>query len=226
MIVSLPAAAQTQQPIRVHCGGPTYTDSKGQVWQADFGFKGGNATSRSVNVAGTPDPLLDETSRVNNTSTASIVYTFPVANGTYHVNPHFAETSGHLEQVGARVFNVKIQGTTVFKNLDVYAAAGANLSFVEGADIPVTNGSVTIEFDNPVGYAKVDAIEILPLASSAPSLSLNFVIRTERRLPELLATRLPRRSSLLTEAFLCRTEKPPACCSPHRVRWESTRNFR
>jgi hypothetical protein len=175
MIVSLPAAAQTQQPIRVNCGGPTYTDSKGQVWQADFGFKGGNATSRSVNVAGTTDPLLDETSRVNNTSTASLVYTFPVANGTYHVNLHFAETSGHLEQVGARVFNVKIQGTTVFKNLDVYAAAGANLSFVEGADIPVTNGSVTIEFDNVVGYAKVDAIEILPLASSAPSLSLNFV---------------------------------------------------
>jgi hypothetical protein len=112
---------------------------------------------------------------VNNTSATPLVYTFPVANGNYHVNLHFAETSSRLEQVGARVFNVKMQGTIVFKNLDIYAAAGANLAFVEGADIPVSSGSLNIEFDNVVGYAKVDAIEILPLASSAPSLSLNFV---------------------------------------------------
>jgi hypothetical protein len=32
MIASLPATAQTQQPIRVNCGGASYTDSKGQVF--------------------------------------------------------------------------------------------------------------------------------------------------------------------------------------------------
>lgn len=175
LIVSLPAAAQTQQPVRVNCGGPSYTDSKGQVWQADFGFKGGTATSRNATIAGTPDPQLDETSRVNNNSASPLVYTFPVANGIYHVNLHFAETSGRLEQVGARVFDVKIQGNTVFKNLDIYGTAGANLALVEGADVPVINGSLIIEFDNVVGSAKVDAIEILPLASSEPSLALSFV---------------------------------------------------
>lgn len=175
MMASLPATAQTQQPIRVNCGGPSYTDSKGQVWQADFGFNGGTATSRSANIAGTPDPQLDETSRVNNTPSTPLVYTFTVANGIYHVNLHFAETSGRLEQVGARVFNVKMQGTTVFNNLDIYATAGANLALVEGADIPVNNNSLTIEFDNVVGSAKVDAIEILPLASNEPSLAMNFI---------------------------------------------------
>jgi len=30
---SLPAAAQTQAPIRIDCGGGSYTDSKGQLWQ-------------------------------------------------------------------------------------------------------------------------------------------------------------------------------------------------
>ena len=174
LIASLPAAAQTQQPIRVNCGGPSYTDSKGQVWQADFGFKGGTATSRNANIAGTPDPQLDETSRVNNNSVSPLVYTFPVANGIYHVNLHFAETSGRLGQVGARVFNVKMQGTPVFNNLDIYATAGASLALVEGADIPVSNGSLTIEFDNVVGSAKVDAIEILPLVSNEPSLAMNF----------------------------------------------------
>jgi hypothetical protein len=174
-VLWFPKAALAQQPIRVNCGGTSYTDSKGQVWQADFGFNRGTAVSKNVIVAGTPDPLLDETSRVNSTSATPLIYTFPVANGNYHVNLHFAETSSRLEQVGARVFNVKMQGTMVFKNLDINAAAGANLAFVEGADIPVSSGSLNIEFDNVVGYAKVDAIEILPLATSTPSLSLNFV---------------------------------------------------
>jgi len=108
-------------------------------------------------------------------SAVPLVYPFPVANGSYHVNLHFAEISGRFEQVGARVFNVKIQGTVVFKNLDIYAIAGSNLALIEGADIPVNSGFLTIEFENLVGYAKVDAIEILPLASSAPLLSLRFV---------------------------------------------------
>jgi hypothetical protein len=168
-------AAQAQQPIRVNCGGPNYIDSKGQLWQADYGFSGGTAVSRSASIAGTPDPQLDQSSRVNNTSATPLVYTFLVANGNYHVNLHFAEISGRSEQVGARIFSVKIQGAVVFKNLDIYAAAGANFVLVEGADIPVSSGSLSIEFENVVGYAKVDAIEILPLASSAPALSLKFV---------------------------------------------------
>jgi hypothetical protein len=68
-----------------------------------------------------------------------------------------------------------MQGIPVFNNLDIYASAGANLALVEGADVPVSNGSLTIEFDNVVGSAKVDAIEILPLVSNEPSLALNFV---------------------------------------------------
>ncbi len=38
LLAGLPAAAQTQQPIRVNCGGANRTDSNGQVWQADTGF--------------------------------------------------------------------------------------------------------------------------------------------------------------------------------------------
>jgi len=175
VVLCFPEAALAQQPIRVNCGGPSYPDSRGQVWQADYGFSGGTAGSKSASIAGIPDPQLDQTSRVNNTSAIPLVYTFPVANGSYHVNLHFAEISSRFEQVGARVFNVKIQGTVVFKNLDIYATAGANLALIEGADIPVNSGSLNIEFENLVGYAKVDAIEILPLASSAPLLPLRFV---------------------------------------------------
>ncbi len=174
IVLGFPKGAQAQQPVRVNCGGANYTDSKGQIWQADYIFSGGSSVTKNATIAGTPDPALDQTSRQNN-SASPIVYTFPLANGTYHVNLHFAETTNRSQQVGARVFTVKMQGTTVFSNLDIFAAVGANASLVEGADIPVSNGSMNIEFDNVVGYIKVDAIEILPVPSSTPSLSLNFV---------------------------------------------------
>ncbi len=59
----LPATAQTQAPVRVNCGGPSYTDSKGNVWQADFGFTEGMTETNSNPVTGTPDPALFGTYR-------------------------------------------------------------------------------------------------------------------------------------------------------------------
>ncbi len=42
-----PKGARAQQPIRVNCGGPGYTDSMGRVWQADADFTGGVASQIS-----------------------------------------------------------------------------------------------------------------------------------------------------------------------------------
>jgi hypothetical protein len=61
----------------------------------------------------------------------------------------------------------------VFQNLDIFAAAGARTALLKGADVTVSNGILSIEFDNLVPNAKVDGIEILP-ASSGPLLTLNF----------------------------------------------------
>jgi hypothetical protein len=90
------------------------------------------------------------------------------------VNLLLAETYWKLQSVGARVFNVKGQGNLVFQNLDIYATVGANTALVKGFDVSVTNGAISIEFDNVVDKAKVDAIEILPV-SSTPTMTLNFV---------------------------------------------------
>jgi hypothetical protein len=163
-----------QKPIRVNCGGPSYTDSKGQVWQADTGFTGGTATSTSMKIAATPDSPLFQTARVNNTS-SPVTYTFPVASGNYHVNLFFAETSRQLDSVGARVFNVQMQGIPTFTRLDIFAEAGAGTALVEGADIPVANGMVNIEFDNVMQNAKIDAIEIIPLSNATPIVALSFM---------------------------------------------------
>lgn len=50
----VPKGAYGQEPIRVHCGGPAYTDSKGQFWQADTGFNGGTTSSTTQKLGERP----------------------------------------------------------------------------------------------------------------------------------------------------------------------------
>ena len=177
LALGFPKGVLAQQPIRVNCGGPTYTDSKAQVWQSDAGYFSGPTSTYSTTspVSGTADPKLFQSERYISGS-APMTYSFPVANGAYHVNLLFAEIYAPLDVVGARVFNVKIQGNLVFPNLDIFAVAGASTALVKGTDVLVQNGVLSIEFDNVVQNAKVDAIEILPVAAgpSGPPLTLNF----------------------------------------------------
>jgi hypothetical protein len=168
-----PKGAPAQEPIRVRCGGPSYTDSIGRVWQADAYFTGGVKSQIAATMTGTADPTLYQTARKTDSTTASFQYNFPVSNGTYHVNLYFAETYSSLFHVGGRVFNVKMQGNLVFQNLDMFAEAGADAPLIKGADVTVSSGTLTLEFDNVVGNAKVMAIEILP-GASGPLLMLNF----------------------------------------------------
>jgi len=157
-----------QQPIRVNCGGPSFTDSKGQIWQADTGYNGGSMESIAGTYTGTPDPTLLATYHWNPTS-----YSFAVANGQYHVNLYFAEANPSAEVAGARVFNVSLQGTVVFANLDIFKTVGANAALVDGADLTVSNGAITIGFTPVAGLMpKINAIEILPVIQ--PTLTLNF----------------------------------------------------
>lgn len=174
-LLCLPAAAQTQSPLRVKCGGSSYTDSRGRVWQADYGFNTGSTFSTSSPISGTPDQTLYQTGRINSSTSAPLLYRFPLPNGNYHVNLYFAETSNRMSGVGKRVFNVKLQGNTVFSNLDIFAIAGADAALVQGVDIVVANGEAAIEFDNVVRNPLINAIEILPISNTSPALALSFV---------------------------------------------------
>ena len=166
----LPAAAQT--PIRVNCGGPNYTDTKGQVWQADFGYSGGTAGSVTSSVAGTSDPVLFEDFRKNPAS-----YSFQVPNGQYQLNLYFDEATPRAEKITGRVFNVSVQGNVVFPELDIFAAAGANAALIKSANVSVTNGALTIGFTRVVGLdPEISAIEILPASgvTTGPVMTFHF----------------------------------------------------
>ena len=172
LLACLPVAAQTQQPIRINCGGASYTDSNGQVWQADTGYNTGIASTNTATTTATSNPMLYRSNRYN-VSAGPMLYSLPVANGRYRVNLLFAENTSELQTVGARVFNVKLNNTVVLRNFDIFAAAGANTALVESFNTSVTNGTMLIEFDRLVQNPKVNAIEILPLGNS-PQLTLKF----------------------------------------------------
>lgn len=172
VLACLPAAAQTQQPIRVNCGGASYTDTNGQIWQADYGFNTGVASTNTATTTGTSDPTLYRSNRYN-PNAAPLIYNFAVSNGAYRVNLLFAENAGGQQSVGARVFNVQLNGSLVLRNFDIFATVGANTAVVEGFNTTVTNGQMIIELDKLVQNPKINAIEILPLANS-PLMTLKF----------------------------------------------------
>ena len=182
---SLPIAAQTvpgatqtsatPQTIRVNSGGGAYTDGNAQVWQADTGFNNGTVASNTANIAGTANqPLFHSTRYGLGSKGAPLIYTFPVAAGSYHVNLYFAETSPKSQKVGARFFNVKIEGNLAFQNLDVFANVGANTALEKSANAVVTDGNLTIELDSVQGLAEINAIEITQILAT-PQLTLNFI---------------------------------------------------
>jgi Malectin domain len=174
-LASLPAAAQTQQPIRVKCGGAAYTDSKHQNWAADSGNNGGLVSQLTGPISGTQDPALFQSGRMAS-DTGPLIYTFPVANGAYHLNLYFAELNPADDHAGGRMFNVKVQGSVVMPELDVFSLVGANAALIKSRDVAVSDGSLQIEFDNLPGHdrGKVTAIEITQ-TQPAPELSMKFV---------------------------------------------------
>jgi Malectin domain len=168
----LPAAAQTQQAIRVNCGGGGYTDSSGRVWQADTGYNTGTASTNTASTTGTSDPALSRSNRFNRDS-IPMIYAFAVANGNYRVNLLFAENSTAVQSVGGRVFNVQLNNQPVLQNFDIFATVGANAAVVESFNTSLSNGKMAIQFDRVVENPKINAIEIMPLGS-APLLTLKF----------------------------------------------------
>lgn len=141
-------------PIRVRAGGAAYTDPSGNVWSADTGYTGGSTYYTTHAITNTTTQPLYQKERYGN-----VTYKFAVPNGTHTVTLKFAEL--YWTKTGQRVFNVAINGTTVLSNFDIFAHAGAQYKALdESFSVPVTTGTVTIQFTTVVNNAKVDAIQI------------------------------------------------------------------
>ena len=60
------------------------------------------------------------------------------------MNLYFAEP--YYKKAGSRVFDVQMQGATVFSGLDASCQAGADHALVKSAQVSVTQGRIIIRF--------------------------------------------------------------------------------
>ena len=168
---SVPTATPTRTPTpivsstwRVNAGGPSYTDTLGNVWAADENYNGGSTVASGGTITGTNDSTLYDTQRYGTFS-----YSFAVPAGSYQVTLKFAETYSGDFSTGTRVFNVSINGASVLSNQDIFAQAGSNAADDKTfSNISPSGGMITITFTGGTSSdanAVVEALQVLPMPS-------------------------------------------------------------
>ena len=148
-------------PLLINCGGSGYIESDtGKTWLADRFFIGGLTYDR----AGTyniQERVPNEMYRTGRFGPFRYEITAPV--GVYDITLHFAETS--LSGNGTRVFNVSLEDTVTYPELDI-VALGGGVNFVPivlKSQVIVTDGLLSIAFANLIPDRKnpiVSGIEV------------------------------------------------------------------
>lgn len=159
-----PAPAATPPPavagiIRIKAGASApFTDSQGNVWQADQGFNGGDTIERSdLSITNTTEPGIYRSEHYSMDS-----FSTPLANGKYLVKLHFCETYDGITGPGQRVFTFNVQGHE-FKDFDVWVKAGGQyMPYVEAVPVEITDGKLLITFTTNVENPQINGIEIIP----------------------------------------------------------------
>lgn len=178
------AAAADVVAFRVNAGGPSLTGTP--AWSADTGgapspyvnaAQTGNATfstSTAIDVshpsipAGTPAQLF-QTERWDPGAAPEMEWNFPVTTGKrYEVRLYFAEIYSGTQAVGARVFDVVVDGKLVLDNYDVFAKVGANKGVVERVQI-TSDTNIDVDLLHVVENPAIKGIEIVELAATTPS---------------------------------------------------------
>ena len=151
---------------RVNAGGSSYTDTLGQVWEADNPYVsfGRSFTVTGAAIAGTDDDVLFRSERWDHPSDDPMRFDFQVENGLYQVRLGFAEIYGL--KAGERVFDVIINDQVVIKLHDIFSKVGANTADIEEFTTEVTRGRLTVTFKH---------VKENPKASKYQSMSLNFL---------------------------------------------------
>jgi len=152
---------QVQSVYRIHTGGGAYTNSAGLLFIGDSYFNTGSVVTTTAAIANTTDGPLYQSQRTDAAAAPELQYSIAVPQGTYTVKLFFAEIVA--TGAGQRVFNVRLENTTVLTNFDIFTAAGgANKAITRSFNVTVTDGTLNITFLHVTGDPLVAAIEVLP----------------------------------------------------------------
>ncbi|WP_193210601.1 malectin domain-containing carbohydrate-binding protein [Luteolibacter marinus] len=156
--------------LRVNVGSAgSYVDSLNQTWSADFGYNTGYSEATTNAIAGTAEPVIYQTRRIDRSSGAELKYQFTVPNGSYEVRLHFAEVWSGAFATGIRVFDVSLEGNLALDGLDVFAEAGANNAYIAAVPVTVADGALNIDFQRVIQNPNLSGIEIFPVLGGGAS---------------------------------------------------------
>jgi malectin (di-glucose binding ER protein) len=179
-LYSLPAdgctAADPSILYRVNAGGPALPSwDCGPDWTADtdssspFRNTGSSAASygpvTSVDAtvpAATPASIFSS-ERWDPSGGTEMAWSFTAPAGRHvRVRLYLSDRCSCTTQPGKRVFDVRIDGSTVLDNWDANAAVGHNVGTMRAFDI-TSDGSVNIDFIHQVENPAIDGIELIDL---------------------------------------------------------------
>ncbi|MGL1902854.1 MAG: glycoside hydrolase family 3 C-terminal domain-containing protein [Fibrobacterales bacterium] len=143
----------------VNAGGSLFTDDNGIVYESDNNYSGGKTASTTKSISGTTNDILYQSERWGASS-----YDIPAVSGEYRIEFHFAET--YWTTSNKRVFDISAEGTTVINNLDIVNEVGTLTRYdIIVEDIPVTDGTLSIEFHNAsVDQPKISGFRVYKTA--------------------------------------------------------------
>jgi hypothetical protein len=153
----------TTPPYRLACGGLGFTDPDGNVWTPDGAYgDGGRDSHFAGNIAKTTNPILYLNERWDNNFSAGMTYAFPVPDdANYVVRLHFAETHAPAGRIGGRVFDILVNDTVAYPDMDIYAAAGFSTAFsIEFNAKRLADGTIHLGFASKTDAAKINGIEV------------------------------------------------------------------
>ncbi len=147
-------------PILVNAGDDGFVDYLGRTWLSDTNFNTGETFTTDNPIAGSPDGEPYHSERWDGETGPELMYSFRLPAGDYIVRLHFAEFYTETTQVGDRVFDVAIEGQIVLDDFDMIADSGFETAIIKEFVVPVTDGTLNIEFLHGVENPKISGIEV------------------------------------------------------------------
>ncbi len=157
---------------RIIAGNPaSVADCTGNTWRADtnytfgsFGYIGGtngNVANPITGICTQAQPLYQRERFSTNSN--GVLYQFDCPEGVYAITLLEAET--FWSGPGEREFNIFIQGSQVFTNFDIFAAAGGmNLPVTLVFTNSVTNSQLQVLVTPVVDHARISGLQVQKIA--------------------------------------------------------------
>lgn len=167
--VAMPVAMPTSTsmlPIRINVGGAN-VNIEGILWGTDTKYMPPGLKQVFKNCTGTIEgTTLDAlfcTERYFPGAPGTVsTFNIPAPAGSYTVNLMFAET--FYTRFNRRRFRVTLQDRVIKSGLDIFAMVGGNFLYTQSNTVVVgATGTIKIQFENQLQFAKLNAIEILPM---------------------------------------------------------------